>query len=265
MSDSIVAPLIGVSACLRSSEDGTGIHGVNGKYVHALTDACDAVPVLIPAIGAAVDPDLLVERLDGLLLTGSPSNVAPSHYGGPPAREDNLADADRDATTLPLIRKAIEVGLPVLAICRGFQELNVALGGTLHQHVHEVPGRLDHRSQKDRPASMRYDPRHDITLTEGGLLQAILGGIDTTRVNTLHGQGIDRPADRLRIEAVAPDGTPEAATVVDACGFVLGVQWHPEWRVMDNPDSVRIFRAFGDACRARAQTKVQHGRYRRVA
>jgi putative glutamine amidotransferase len=265
MSDRAFAPLIGVTACLRESEDGMGTHSVGGKYLNAVVQACAAVPVLIPAVGPAADPDLLVERLDGLLLTGSPSNVGPHHYGGPAARPDNIADPDRDATTLPLIRKAIAAGLPVFAICRGFQELNVALGGTLHQHVHEVAGRLDHRSQKDRPQPMRYDPRHDILLTPGGLLQEILGGIATTGVNTLHGQGIDRPADRLRIEALAPDGTPEAASVPDAPGFVLGVQWHPEWRVMDNPDSVKMFRAFGDACRARAQTRVQHVRYRRVA
>ena len=265
MSDEAVVPLIGVSACLRESEDGIGVHGVSGKYLNAVIEACQAIPLMIPAVGAAADPDVLVERLDGLLFTGSPSNVAPEHYGGPAARPDNLADPQRDATTLPLIRKAIEAGLPVLAICRGFQELNVALGGTLHQHVHEVPGRCDHRSQKDRPPSMRYEPRHEIAMAAGGRLQEILGGISTTRVNTLHGQGVDRPAQRLRIEALAPDGTPEAATVDDSPGFVLGVQWHPEWRVMDNPDSVKIFRAFGDACRVVARTRVQHVRYRRVA
>lgn len=265
MSDQALVPLIGVTACLRPSEDGTGMHGVGGKYLDAVIRACQGLPLVIPAIGAAADPDLLVERLDGLLLTGSPSNVGPGHYGGPAARPDNLADAERDATTLPLIRKAIETGLPILAICRGLQELNVAMGGTLHQHVHEVPGRFDHRSQKDRPPPLRYEPRHEIALAQGGLLWEILGGAATIRVNSLHGQGIDRPAERLRIEALAQDGTPEAASVADAPGFVLGVQWHPEWRVMENPDSVKIFRAFGDACRIRAQTKVQHVRYRRVA
>ncbi|WP_035485179.1 gamma-glutamyl-gamma-aminobutyrate hydrolase family protein [Geminicoccus roseus] len=265
MSDRAPVPLIGVTACFRESGDGLGVHSVGGKYLHAVLQACQGMPVLVPAIGAAADLDLLIERLDGLLFTGSPSNVEPHHYGGPLARADNIADPERDATTLPLIRKAIDSGLPIFAICRGFQELNVALGGTLHQHVHEVPGRFDHRSQKDRPPAQRYDPRHPISITPGGLLQEILGGASTTQVNTLHGQGIDRPAARLRIEALASDGTPEAVSVPDAPGFVLGVQWHPEWRAMDNPDSVMMFRAFGDACRARAQTKVPHAQYLRVA
>ncbi|WP_159714388.1 gamma-glutamyl-gamma-aminobutyrate hydrolase family protein [Geminicoccus flavidas] len=265
MNDRVLLPLIGVTACLRESEDGLGSHQVGAKYLNVVVQACRGTPLVIPALGHAADADLLVERLDGLLLTGSPSNVDPQHYGGPPPREGNIADAARDATTLPLIRRAIETGLPIFAICRGFQELNVALGGTLHQHLHEVAGRFDHRSQKDRPPAMRYEPRHEIRLAPGGLLQRILGGVESTRVNTLHGQGLDRVAARLRIEAVAPDGTPEAASVPDAPGFVLGVQWHPEWRAMENPDSVRMFQAFGDACRARAQTRVQHGRYRRVA
>ena len=258
-------PLIGVTACLRSSEDGTGLHLVVGKYVDAVIQGTGGMPVLIPAIGSNIDADLLVERLDGLMLTGSPSNVGPEIYGGVPARPDNIADAARDSTTLPLIRKAVAAGLPLLAICRGIQELNVAFGGTLHQHVHELPGRSDHRSQKDRPQPMRYGPRHPVALTPGGMLQEILEGAGEIQVNSLHGQGIDRLADGLKIEAVAPDGTPEAVSMIDAPGFVLGVQWHPEWRVLENPDSVKMFRAFADACRIRAQTKVQHVRYRRVA
>ncbi|HEX2525029.1 MAG TPA: gamma-glutamyl-gamma-aminobutyrate hydrolase family protein [Geminicoccus sp.] len=265
MSDRASVPLIGVTACLRPSEDGTGLHQVVGKYVDAVVQATGGVPVLIPTIGPAADPDLLVERLDGLLLTGSPSNVWPENYGGCAPRPDNLADRERDATTLPLIRKAVAQGLPLFAICRGIQELNVALGGSLHQHVHEVPGRTDHRSQKDRPQPMRYGPRHPVALTPGGMLQQILGGAQEIQVNSLHGQCIDRLAEGLRIEAVAPDGTPEAVSLPGAPGFVLGVQWHPEWRVMENPDSVRMFGAFADACRARAQNKVEHVRYRRVA
>jgi putative glutamine amidotransferase len=171
----------------------------------------------------------------------------------------------RDATTLPLIRRAVEIGVPLFAICRGIQELNVALGGSLHQHVHELPGRRDHRSDKTRPWYERYGPAHTIRLVPGGRLQAILGGAATLEVNSLHGQGIDRPAERLVVEAWAEDGTIEAVTVRDAPGFVIGVQWHPEWRVAENPWSLRLFAAFADAARTRAAARLRHESVSRVA
>ena len=258
------APFVGITACLKPRDE-AHFHTVQDKYVDAVLLGAEALPVLLPAIGARQAVDEILARLDGLLVTGSPSNVDPAHYGGPPAREGNLADPARDATTLPLIRRAVDLGVPLLAICRGIQELNVALGGTLHQHVHEVPGRCDHRSDKTKPRDQRYDPVHPIRLTAGGLLQRVLDGAETVMVNSLHAQGIDRLAPGLAVEAVAEDGTVEAVTVVGTRGFALGVQWHPEWRVTENPTSMRLFGAFGEAARARATARTSHERVPRVA
>jgi putative glutamine amidotransferase len=259
MKDVLPNPLVGVTSCLRPS-DHAHFHSVGDKYVDAVVAGAAAVPVLIPAIGERLDPDGLLDRLDGLLVTGSPSNVDPGHYGGPPPRAGNEADPARDATTLPLIRNAIARGVPVFAICRGLQELNVALGGSLLQHVHEAPGRFDHRSDKTKPYALRYGLAHPVTLTPGGKLQAILEGAARIEVNSLHGQGIDRLAHGLAVEAVAEDGTIEAVSVKDARDFALAVQWHPEWQVLENPWSRLMFAAFGAAARARAGARTQASR-----
>ncbi|MGI9507763.1 MAG: gamma-glutamyl-gamma-aminobutyrate hydrolase family protein [Geminicoccaceae bacterium] len=253
-------PLIGVPACRILAAHGLPIHKVSESYLKGVIDSAAGLPVMLPAIGEQLDPahiDLWLDATDGLLITGSPSNVDPVHYDGHEARRDSERDPARDATTLPLLRRAIERAVPLLAICRGIQELNVALGGTLFQHVHEVPGRMDHRSDKSKPLPERFDElAHAISLTEGGMLQNILGGASEIDVNTLHGQAIDRPGERVVVEAVAPDGTIEAVSVRDAPGFVLGVQWHPEWRVREDPHSKQLFAAFGDACRAHARDKA---------
>lgn len=259
MNDVLLNPLVGITSCLKRS-DHAHSHSVGDKYVDAVVAGAAAIPVLIPAIGERLDPDGLLARLDGLLVTGSPSNVDPGHYGGPPPREGNEADPARDATTLPLIRKAIARGVPLFAICRGLQELNVALGGSLHQHVHELPGRFDHRSDKTKAYAERYGLAHPVTLTPGGRLQAILGGVGRIEVNSLHGQGIDRLAPGLAVEAVAEDGTIEAVSVIGAKGFALGVQWHPEWQVLENPWSRLMFAAFGAAARARAAARLDRAR-----
>jgi putative glutamine amidotransferase len=256
--------LIGVTSCLKSRDE-FHFHSVGDKYVDAVVVGAAGLPVLIPALGERLDPDRLLDRLDGLLVTGSPSNVDPTHYGGPPPREGNEADPARDATTLPLIRKAVARGVPLLGICRGMQELNVALGGSLHQHVHEVVGRFDHRSDKTKPLAERYGLVHPVELTPGGRLQAIFGGASRIEVNSLHGQGIDRLAPGLLVEAVADDGTIEAVSVEAAPGFALAVQWHPEWQVLENPHSRRLFAAFGDAARAHAGRRAGDGRLPAVA
>ena len=253
------APLVGVTSCLKSRDD-FHFHSVGDKYVDAVVAGAAAVPVLIPALGSRLDPDDLLSRLDGLMATGSPSNVAPEHYGGPPARDGNEADPARDATTLPLIRQALALGVPLLCICRGLQELNVVLGGSLHQHVQEVPGRFDHRSDKTKPLRERYGLAHPIRLTRGGMLQQLFDGAERIEVNSLHGQGIDRLAERLTVEAVAEDGTIEAVSVQGARNFALAVQWHPEWEVQDNPWSRRLFAAFGAAARARAAARTAPAR-----
>ena len=247
------APLIGIPVDVRRLDD-QPFHAVGEKYITAIADAAAGLPLLIPALGHRFDLAALVGRLDGLLFTGSPSNVGVHHYGGPPDRPDSPQDPARDAITLPLIRAALDAGLPIFCICRGFQELNVALGGTLHTHVHHQPERIDHRAP---PGSYdeRYLPRHPVRLVAGGAFARILGTIEI-EVNSLHWQGVDRLADGLAVEGTAPDGTIEAVQVRNARNFALAVQWHPEYRVLENPSSVALFRAFGDAARAQAQRRL---------
>ena len=250
-------PLIGLPACARE----VGIHPfhiVGDKYMRAVAEAAGGLPVAVPALGPALDRNAVLERFDGLLFTGSPSNVEPTRYDGPPSANGTLHDPERDATTLPLIRGAIDRGVPIFCICRGVQELNVALGGSLHQAVHNVPGRIDHRSDDNQPRDVQYGPAHDVTLADGGLL-ASLWSTPAVAVNSLHAQGIDRLASRLVVEATAPDGQIEAVRVADAPAFALGVQWHPEWKVTDDPFSMAIFGAFGEATRARAASRTGAG------
>ena len=221
------------------------VHQANDEYIIAIRDGAGALPLLIPSTDAPLDAASVLDAVDGLLFTGSPSNVAPSHYGAT-ARPGTQLDAMRDATTLPLLRAAITRGKPLLAICRGFQELNVALGGSLHQHVHEIPGRLDHREPKDVPLDIEYGPSHAIAITPDSLL-ARLSGLTQAMVNSLHHQGIDRLAPSLAIDAAAPDGQIEAVSMPGARGFLLGVQWHPEWQFAQNSLSRAIFAGFGAA------------------
>ena len=239
-------PLVGLPCCTRLvGEHST--HWAGEKYITAVSDAAGGLPLLVPALGERIDARAVVARLDGLLLTGSRSNIEPQHYDGEPSLEGTLHDAQRDALTLPLIRAAIDAGLPVLAICRGIQELNVALGGTLHQRVHELPGRLDHRAPQG-DATLRYaHSAHPVSFVAGGVLERLAGARELV-VNSLHAQGIDRLAPSLEVEAEAPDGQIEAVRHRGA-RFVVGIQWHPEFRVMDNPFGRALFAAFGAACR----------------
>lgn len=218
------------------------------KYVDAVVKGAACMPVIVPALGQAIDIAALLDIADGVMLTGAPSNVHAGLYGQA-VRDPSLPqDHARDATTLPLIRAALERGLPLLAICRGFQEVNVALGGTLHQAVHEVPGLHDHRESKGQPLAMQYAAAHKVALQAGGLLARLLDGARAIDVNSLHGQGIAELAPGLQVEAWADDGLVEAYSI-PAAPFALAVQWHPEWQVTDNPVSLRLFTAFGDACR----------------
>jgi len=227
---------------------------VGEKYIGAVAAGARALPVLVPALGGGLDSDALLEQLDGLLFTGSASNVEPHHYGGPASEPGTLHDPDRDATTLPLIPRAVAAGLPVLAICRGFQEMNVAFGGTLWQRVHEVPGHFDHREDESSPLEEQYGPAHDVVLERDGQLAGIAGST-RLRVNSLHWQGIDRLGDGLSVEARAPDGLIEAFRVTSASSLALGLQWHPEWRFESNPFSSALFAAFGQACSRRASSR----------
>ncbi|MFZ5791359.1 MAG: gamma-glutamyl-gamma-aminobutyrate hydrolase family protein [Pseudomonadota bacterium] len=246
-------PVIGVPACVKQVHE-MPFHAVGEKYITAVVEAAEGLPFLLPVLGEAYDLPSLIDRLDGLLLTGSLSNIQPHHYGGPPDRPDSPQDPQRDATTLPLIRAAIAAGLPIFCICRGLQELNVALGGTLHQQVHTLPGKLDHRSPQGVPYDAKYAPQHRITLDPNGTMTKILGCAEF-EVNSLHWQAIDRLAPGLAIEGRAPDGVIEAVRVERAKNFAFGVQWHPEYRAAENPVSLALFRAFGAAARERAAAR----------
>src|SRR5262252_6116201 len=246
-------PLIGIPADRRMVGH-HAFHMVGEKYARAVIDAAGAAPVLIPSLAEELRFQELLQRLDGLLFTGSPSNVEPHHYDGPPSAPGTLHDPARDATTLPLIRGAVDSGVPVFGICRGFQEMNVAFGGTLHQKVHQLAGRLDHREDESRELDIQYGPAHELILEPGGLLRSLCAS-DQVRVNSLHSQGIERLGSELTVEARAPDGVIEAFRVKRAGRFALAVQWHPEWQVMSNPFSRALFAAFGEASRERAQSK----------
>ena len=223
---------------------------VGEKYVRAVVDGAGCLPLLVPTLDPVLPLREVLAGLDGLLLTGAVSNIEPHHYSDESSYEGNLLDPRRDATNLPLIPLAIEMGVPVLAICRGFQEVNVAFGGTLYQKVHEQPGFMDHRENKDDPLDVQYGPAHDIALVPGGVLAGLAGDTRAT-VNSLHGQGVRRLGEGLVVEAQAPDGLVEAFRH-DGPAFMLAVQWHPEWKVRENAFYLATFRAFGDACRARA-------------
>jgi putative glutamine amidotransferase len=207
--------------------------------------------VILPSLADLLAPSDILDGLDGILFTGSPSNIEPFHYSGPASAPGTAHDSARDATTLPLIRAAVEAGVPVLGICRGFQEMNVAFGGTLHQKVHEAGPFMDHREDDSLPLEGQYAPSHPVHIQPGGVL-AGLGLASEIQVNSIHGQGVERLAPGLCIEAMAPDGLIEAVSVPQGKSFALGVQWHPEWQVSSNPDYLAIFQAFGDACRKRA-------------
>jgi putative glutamine amidotransferase len=238
-------PIVGIP-CDHRMVGAHPFHMVGEKYITAVRDGAGALPLLIPSLDPPLPAESVLESVDGLLLTGSPSNVAPKLYGGPAPRDGVLQDERRDATSLGLLKAAIAAGVPTLCVCRGFQELNVAFGGTLHQHLHEVEGRSDHREDKTAPLEIQYGPSHEVRVSAGSVLGKIVG-VSSFRVNSLHSQGIDRLAEALHADAIAPDGQIEAVSMPGARGFVLGVQWHPEWRWSDDPVSRAIFGAFGEA------------------
>ncbi len=242
--------MIAVSACLKSVGSHP-THSVGEKYLTAVSAGAGGTPVIVPALGGALDLRSLLRRMDGLVLTGSLSNVHPRRYGAEPHAAAEPYDEARDETTFPLILEALERAVPLLAICRGFQELNVALGGTLHAEVHVLPGREDHRAPQEEDLDLRYGPRHPVRFVSGGAFERIAGQSEVW-VNSLHRQGIDRLASGLIAEGHAPDGTVEAARVADAPAFALGVQWHPEYKAAANPFSMRLYQAFGEAARRRA-------------
>lgn len=225
-------------------------HSAGEKYLSALVSGANVIPFILPSLSPPLPLREILESVDGLFLTGSYSNIEPHHYSNEASYEGNLHDQHRDENSLPIIPLAIEMQIPVFAVCRGFQEANVALGGSLHQKIHEVAGLNDHRENQEHALDQQYANSHPINLVSGGLL-ASLADKSELMVNSLHGQGINVLADTLKIEATAPDGLIEAVSLKSSHPFFLAVQWHPEWKLGENPFYLSLFQAFGRACLAR--------------
>ncbi len=239
-------PIVGITCCSSLN----GIHHqqvVGDKYIRALMNGSDVIPVLIPSFGEAMLE--ILPHLDGIYLTGSYSNMEPHHFGGSELGVEMPRDPNRDNTNLALLRKAVELKIPVLGICRGFQEMNVAMGGTLHQQVFELDDMIEHREDKSLTIDEQYDLSHDLNLSEDGILSTIMAGELTQKINSLHGQGVDKLASSLKVEGTAPDGLVEAFSLANNASYYLGLQWHPEWKIEENPFYTEIFKSFGDACR----------------
>jgi putative glutamine amidotransferase len=223
-------------------------HAVPETYLRATVNGANALPLILPSLDETTDFETLLDRVDGVLLPGSRSNVHPLRYGAEESEKTLPHDPRRDAVTLPLIKATLARGVPLFAICRGMQELNVAMGGTLVAEVQEVPGRMDHRAPVSDDNDLRFAIRQDVVVEPGGVLARILGA-GTVRVNSLHRQAVDRLGAGLKVEARAPDGTIEAVSVIGAKNFALGVQWHPEYWVGNDQPSRALFAAFGQAIR----------------
>lgn len=237
-------PIIGITTNIKNIRD-IPSHTINVFYTQGLADHCDVVPVLIPGLHpdqTSAGASGFLRALDGILFTGGVANVHPSHYGHTETAEHAPFDPQRDGTSLPLMRAALDVDMPILAICRGFQEMNVVCGGTLHPAIHTLPGRMNHSERPDVPREEIFAARHAINIVAGGELHQLLGA-ETAQVNSLHRQGIDTLGEGLRIEARAPDGTIEAISH-DGKAFAMGTQWHPEYQTGENTISAPLFKAF---------------------
>ncbi|MGI2031069.1 gamma-glutamyl-gamma-aminobutyrate hydrolase family protein [Rhizobium panacihumi] len=247
-------PIVAIPADIKEIE-GAFWHATPNQYAKAALHVAQAMPIIVPAFEDGNDIDSLLDRVDGVLISGAASNVHPSRYGQDATEKDGPFDLARDATSLELIRRAIDRGIPLLAICRGIQELNVALGGTLASEIQEAENIWDHRSPENDDRDVRYSIRQPVFVKEGSCIANYLGVAGEVQVNSLHRQAIARTAPGLQIEATAADGTIEAVSVIDAKNFAVGVQWHPEyWAATDQP-SRQLFEAFGDAVREYAAGK----------
>jgi putative glutamine amidotransferase len=244
-------PLVGIPTnIIGRPEREIPAHSASDHYISAVAGPADAMPMLIPAMAEECDFGELAHRLDGLFLTGGRANIEPHYYGGAPFPEDEPVDPRRDATALPLIRECIAQGVPIFAVCRGLQEINVALGGSLHYRVHHVDGKLDHRMPRVGDHKSKFGPRHSVSLAPDGMF-AKLVDCRETMVNSAHGQGVDRLAPGLAVEALAPDGIIEGVRVENAEAFAMGVQWHAEFGWQEHALSRALFEEFGRAAAAR--------------
>ena len=241
-------PIVGIVSNSHLINDQFWIHGSSRMNVQAIIDAAGAIPIIIPAFSGKIHLDEILTACDGFLLTGGRTNVHPEEYGQVPTQAHGEFDCDRDGISLGLIRSCVKSGQPILGICRGFQEFNVAMGGTLHPEIRELPGRINHRMPPDGSIEEKFAHRHKVTLTPNSPYLEIFG-TNVIQVNSLHGQGIEKPGSRIIIDGIAPDGTPEALTIQDAPGFAMAVQWHPEYRATEDNVSKMLFAAFGKALR----------------
>ncbi|MTI45062.1 putative glutamine amidotransferase [Roseibium hamelinense] len=247
-------PLILVTADVKQI-DGYRWHAAPSTYLRAVVSGSNGIPVLLPSLGAEIVLDDVLNEVDGVVATGSRSNVNPELYGKMPTEENGPYDPDRDATTLPLLRRAVERGIPVFAICRGMQELNVAMGGTLLTEIQTLEGRKDHRAPTSDSQDERFRIAHPIDITKGSHLAEILGET-TVEVNSLHRQALGQLGPSVIVEATAEDGTIEAVSVKDAPGYIIATQWHPEYWVHSDTPSKRLFEAFGEAATAYKKNKL---------
>ena len=241
-------PKVGIIGNSYLVNDEYPAHAGGTMNSEAIAEVSGCMPLLIPSDPRFVTVDELLESFDGFLFTGGRPNVHPNEYGEAATEAHGAFDRARDAITLPLIRACVERGQPFFGICRGFQEVNVAMGGSLYPEIRDLPGRMNHRMPPDGTLEEKFALRHVVTLEEGGCFQKLLGGTEVM-TNTLHGQGIKQPGQRIVVEGHAPDGTPEAIYVKDAPGFTLSVQWHPEYQAGLDPVSRPLFEAFGTAVR----------------
>ncbi|KPP84656.1 MAG: putative glutamine amidotransferase [Rhodobacteraceae bacterium HLUCCO07] len=247
-------PVVGIIGNQHLINDTYEVHAGGSMNSDAVANVSDCLPLLIPADPRFVSVDELLEVCDGFLLTGGRPNVHPEEYGETPTPAHGDFDRCRDAITLPLVRKCTQRGQPFFGVCRGFQEVAVAFGSTLHPEIRDLPGRDNHRMPPDGTLEEKFALRHTVTFSEGGVFHRLLGAREVM-TNTLHGQGICHPGERVVVEGYAPDGTPEALHIRDAPGFTLSVQWHPEWNAANDPVSRPLFTAFGDAVRAWAEER----------
>jgi len=242
-------PIVGIIGNHHLINDEYPVHAGGTMNSSAIAAVAGALPLIVPADPAYVSVPELVEACDGFLFTGGRPNVHPEEYGEPATEAHGAFDRARDAIALELIRACVDSGQPILGICRGFQEFNVALGGTLHPEIRELPGRMNHRMPPDGTLEEKFELRHEVHFAAGGVFHRLMEA-ETVLTNTLHGQGIAMAAPRMLVDGRADDGTPEAAYVRDAPGFALAVQWHPEWNADTDPVSRKLFGAFGGALKA---------------
>lgn len=252
-------PLVGVIGNAHLINNAYHAQFAGKRSLMAVAEVADALPLIFAGTPQITDVGTLLSAVDGILLTGARANVHPSHYGVQPDPRYEPFDPDRDAVALALVRACVEQGVPLLGVCRGIQEMNVALGGTLHPEIRDLPGRLNHRAPRLESGEIHRDPqvvfadRHEVRFRPDGLF-AQLFACTTIRVNSLHGQGILEPGPRIVVEGVAEDGTIEAISIADAPAFALGVQWHAEHDPQTNSINRILFEAFGAALRTHKRT-----------